>query len=218
MDTPVVRTSAVFVKFKDGVNIEICTEKVSLLWKDFISQRSDFDFAGLFDTVRVQDWKAYRRGTIAPMEKEQTMLILLFALVGLITVFIIFVIFYMIISRKSRDIGILKSLGVSKTGIVRVFMHLAFLIGFCGAAVGIVSALVFLANINSLEDWLFDQFGFQMWNREIYAIGQIPYQARPDLLMAVAVCAVAACLLGALLPVLSAAGKKCVDVLRVNQL
>ncbi len=218
MDTPSARTSAIFIKFKQGADIEACTEKVSLLWKDVVSQRSDFALAGLFNTVRVQDWKAYRRGTIAPMEKEQTMLILLFALVGLITVFIIFVIFYMIISRKSRDIGILKSLGVSKIGIVRVFMRLAFLIGFSGAAVGIVSALIFLANINPLEGWLFDKFGFQMWNREIYAIGQIPYQARPNLLAAVAVCAIAACLLGALLPTLSAAGKKCVDVLRVNQL
>ncbi|MBN1787320.1 MAG: ABC transporter permease [Sedimentisphaerales bacterium] len=218
MDTPSPRANAVYIKFKQGCDIEACTQKVSVLWKDFIGRKKDFPLANLFDTVSVQDWKAYRRGTIAPMEKEQTMLILLFALVGLITVFIIFVIFYMIISRKSRDIGILKSLGVSKLGIVRVFLHLAFLIGFLGSVIGILSALLFLVNINSLEGWLFDKFGFQMWNREIYAIGEIPYQAKPYLLAAVGICAVAACLLGALLPTLNAVRKKCVDVLRVNQL
>ncbi len=218
MDIGDKRASAVFVKFKNGFDIDLCTDKVSRLWQDFMKGKGDFALANLFGTVRVQDWKAYRRGTIAPMEKEQTMMILLFALVGLITVFIIFVIFYMIISRKSRDIGILKSLGVSKSGIVRVFLRLAFLLGICGAAVGILSALVFLANINRLEGWLFDKFGFQMWNREIYAIGEIPHQTRPLLLATVAACAVAACLLGALLPTLGAAGRKCVDVLKVNQL
>jgi ABC-type lipoprotein release transport system permease subunit len=218
MDTTAKRTSAIFIKFKKDSDISVCAEKVSLLWKDFIREKGDFTLANLFNTVRVQDWKTYRRGTIAPMEKEQTTLILLFALVGLITVFIIFVIFYMIISRKSKDIGILKSLGVSKFGIIRVFLRLALLIGLFGAAVGIASALVFLANINRLEGWLFDKFGFQMWNREIYAIGEIPHRTVPLFLAAVAACAVAACLLGALLPTLSAAGRKCVDVLRVNQL
>lgn len=218
MDVGTKRTNAVFVKFKKGCDIDVCTQKVSGLWRDFIKEKRDFAFAGLFGTVRVQDWKTYRRGTIAPMEKEQTMLILLFALVGLITVFIIFVIFYMIINRKSKDIGILKSLGVSRFGILRVFLRLALLIGLFGAAIGILFALVFLANINRLEGWLFDKFGFQMWNREIYAIGEIPHRTVPLLLAAVAACAVAACLLGALLPTLNIAGRKCVDVLRVNQL
>jgi lipoprotein-releasing system permease protein len=188
------------------------------MWRDFTAKNGNFALADLFKNVSVADWKTYRRDTIAPMEKEQIMLILLFLLVGLITVFIIFVIFYMIISRKSKDIGILKSLGISKTGVVRVFLRLAFLIGLCGSAFGIAAALVFLANANRLEGWLFDKFGFQLWNREIYAIGEIPHNAGAILLSVVAVSAVAACLLGALVPTLGAAKMKCVDVLRVNKL
>jgi lipoprotein-releasing system permease protein len=218
MDIGAKRTSAIFIKFKKGSNINICTGKISDLWQNFVKEKSDFIFANLFGNVRVEDWKTYRRQTIAPMEKEQTMLILLFALVGLITVFIIFVVFYMIINRKSKDIGILKSLGVSNLGILKVFLHLAFLIGISGVAVGIIFALVFLANINRLEGWLFEKFGFQMWNREIYAIGEIPSHAGPLLLIVVAACAVAACLFGAFLPTLIGARKKCVDVLNVNQL
>lgn len=218
MDAGAKRTSSIFIKFKKDSDLGLCTQKVLRMWQDFVKENSTFAYAGLFDTVRVQDWKTYRRGTIAPMEKEQSMLILLFALVGIITVFIIFVIFYMIINRKSRDIGILKSLGVSKFGITSVFLRLAFLMGICGAAIGIILAIVFLANINRLEGWLFDKFGFQMWNREIYAIGEIPHQVVPMLLVIVAASAIAACLIGAFLPTLKIAGQKCVDVLRVSQL
>jgi ABC-type lipoprotein release transport system permease subunit len=218
MDTTAKRTNAVFIKFTKDSDVAVCSEKVAMMWKQFTAKNGNFALADLFKNVSVADWKTYRRATIAPMEKEQIMLMLLFLLVGLITVFIIFVIFYMIISRKSKDIGILKSLGVSQIGVVRVFLRLAFLIGLCGSAFGIVIALVFLANANRLEAWLFDKFGFQLWNREIYAIGEIPHNAGAILLIIVAVSAIVACLLGALVPTLGAAKMKCVDVLRVNKL
>lgn len=218
MDTTAKRTGAIFIKFTKDSDITVCSAKVAAMWREFTAKNSNFALADLFKNVSVADWKTYRRDTIAPMEKEQIMLILLFLLVGLITVFIIFVIFYMIISRKSKDIGILKSLGISQTGVVRVFLRLAFLIGLCGSAFGIAAALVFLSNANRLEGWLFNKFGFQLWNREIYAIGEIPHNAGAILLIIVAVSAVAACLLGALVPTLDAAKMKCVDVLRVNKL
>jgi lipoprotein-releasing system permease protein len=218
MDTTAKRANAIFIKFTKNSDITVCSEKAAAMWRQFTAKNSDFALADLFKNVSVADWKTYRRATIAPMEKEQIMLMLLFLLVGLITVFIIFVIFYMIISRKSKDIGILKSLGVSQTGVVRVFLRLAFLIGLCGSAFGIAAALVFLVNANRLEGWLFDKFGFQLWNREIYAIGEIPHNAGAILLIIVAVSAVMACLLGALVPTLGAAKMKCVDVLRVNKL
>ncbi|MFA6176829.1 MAG: FtsX-like permease family protein [Phycisphaerae bacterium] len=218
MDTTAKRAGAIFIKFTKDSNITICSAKVAAMWRQFTADNSNFALADLFKNVSVADWKTYRRDTIAPMEKEQIMLILLFLLVGLITVFIIFVIFYMIISRKSKDIGILKSLGISQIGVVRFFLHLAFMVGLCGSAFGIVFALAFLVNANRLEGWLFAQFGFQLWNREIYAIGEIPHNAGVFLLIIVAVSAVVACLLGALVPTLGAAKMKCVDVLRVNKL
>jgi hypothetical protein len=123
-----------------------------------------------------------------------------------------------IVGGKNRDIGILKSVGVSQFGIMRVFMRYAVLTGIVGAAVGIAAALIFLDNINDLEDWLFAKFGFQMWNREIYAIGDIPSQPGFALPIEVAAAAVIACLLGALLPTIKAARQNCVDTLRVNQI
>jgi len=212
------RAGAIFIKFKKGADFNKSVEKTTALWKDFVGLKSDSEVADLFKTVNVQDFKSYRRESIAPMEKERAMLLLLFLLVGLITVFIIFVIFYMIVGGKSRDIGILKSIGASQFGIMRVFLRYAVLTGLVGAAVGIAGALVFLDNINSLEDWLYVKFGFQMWNREIYAIGDIPSRPGFALPIEVAAAAVIACLLGAMLPTIKAARQNCVDILRVNQI
>ncbi len=218
MDIGQKRTSAIFVKFKKGVNTDKSVEKTTALWEEFIEQKSDSEVSGLFKTVNVQDFRSYRRETIAPMEKERAMLLMLFLLVGLITVFIIFVVFYMIVGAKNKDIGILKSVGASGFGIMRVFLRYAVLIGIVGAVVGICCALIFLDNINSLENWLYDKFGFQMWNREIYAIGEIPSRPGIALPIQTAAAAIAACLLGAMLPTMRAARQNCVDVLRVNQI
>jgi lipoprotein-releasing system permease protein len=212
------RTSAIFIKFKKGYHLERAVEKTNQLWKNFTAGKINSAGANLFKNVNVQDFKSYKRDTIAPMEKERAMMLLLFLMVGLITVFIIFVIFYMIIGRKNKDIGILKSIGASGFGITQVFLRYAVLIGIVGAVIGIAAALIFLDNMNDLEGWLFYKFGFQVWNREIYAIGEIPSKPGVALPVEVAVASIIACLLGAAVPTIRAARQNCVDILRVNNI
>ncbi|GAI18843.1 unnamed protein product, partial [marine sediment metagenome] len=126
------------------------------------------------EKVTVQSWKDYRRAFIAAVEKEQTVMAVMFALVGITTVFIIFVVFYMIVSHKSKDIGILKSIGVSNANIIKLFSGFAFLLGLIGSVVGAIFGWLFLLKINQMEDWLFEHFKFQLWDRTVYAIGDIP--------------------------------------------
>ncbi|MCE5341050.1 MAG: FtsX-like permease family protein [Planctomycetaceae bacterium] len=218
MDMQIKRTSAIFIKFKHGHNTEKSVEKTAALWKSFTGFATDPTAINLSKNVNVQDFKSYKRETIAPMEKERAMMLMLFLMVGLITVFIIFVIFYMIIGRKNKDIGILKSIGASRFGITLVFLRYAVLIGIVGSAIGTAAGLVFLDYVNDLEGWLFYKFGFQLWNREIYAIGDIPNHTGVALPVAVAAAAIIACLLGAALPTIKAARQNCVDILRVNNI
>ncbi len=101
---------------------------------------------------------------------------LMFGLVGITTVFIVLVVFYMIISHKSKDIGILKSVGVPNAGIVQLFAGFAFVVGLLGSAIGTFSGWLFLSKINQIESWLFEHIQYQLWDRTIYAIGDIPNQ------------------------------------------
>lgn len=218
MARPLKRATDIYIKFLHGSDIEECTAKVASAFSDFVNRYRDREQGWLFDTVTVKDWKSYRCDTIAPMEKEQTMMILLFIMVGIITVFIILVVFYMVISQKSKDIGILKSIGASAGNVTAVFLIFAGMIGIAGASVGIAFGMLFLTKINVIEDWLFVKFGWQLWNRQVYAIGDIPSESSFTLLTIVFAAAIIASLAGALLPVVRGASKNCVDVLRVNEL
>lgn len=217
MDSPFPRISSIHLRFKPAVALHEGVEKVRALWSDYLQTQKNHPYLNLLEAVRVQSWLENRRSRIAAVEKEQTMLILLFLMLGVITVFIVFVIFYMLVGHKSKDIGILHSIGMSKGKIAQVFLHFAALIGFAGALLGAAAGCVFLVYINSIENWLFERFDFQLWDRTIYAIGQIPNQIHGVFLLEVGLAAVAACLLGALVPAVQAARKETVEVLRVSQ-
>jgi lipoprotein-releasing system permease protein len=218
MAGPVKRVSAIHIKFKPNVRLADGCEEVAALWKRFVEEKRGEKQAELLDTVTVQSWKDYRRKFIAAMEKEQTMLTIMFALVGVTTVFIVFVVFYMVVSHKSKDVGILKSIGVSNVDIIELFSCFAFLIGLLGSAVGVFAGWLFLLKINETENLLFEHFGFQLWDRTMYAIGDIPSAVDLKVLGVIVVSAIAACLAGAFLPSWQAAKLEPVETLQVSQL
>jgi len=218
MTEPAKRASWIHIKFKQGTNIEEGCQKVREMWGKFYDEHKGKDNTELLSQVSVRSWKEHRRESIAGMEKEQAMLMMMFGLVGLTTVFIVYVVFYMIISHKTKDIGILKSIGASCGDVVVLFLGFAAGLGVAGSAVGVAGGILFLRNINRIEGWLFEWFGFQLWDRTIYAIGEIPHRLDLTMLAVVTGCAVLACLVGAVLPSVGAARARPADVLQVSQL
>lgn len=218
MGTEPRRANAIHIKFRPGVRLEGGSQKVKQLWDEFVDKQPKAEQANLLENVRVESWKGHRREVIAAVEKEQAMMMAAFGMIGIITVFIVLVVFYMVVSHKSKDIGILKSIGVAKGDIVKLFLYFAFLVGVVGSAIGTVSGVLFLAEINQIEKWLYDHYGFQLWNRMIYAIDDIPNKIEFDTLAIIIISAIVACLVGALLPSWQAARLKPVETLQVSQL
>jgi len=219
MGGPVKRASGIHIKFKPDVKPFEGCRKVASLWENFRQEKANESYANLLEKVTVQSWKDNRRAFIAAMEKEQMMMTVLFGLVGITTVFIVFVVSYMIISHKSKDIGILKSIGVSNANVMMLFLGFSFLVGLLGSAIGVVGGWRFLVHINGIEEWLYDNFGYQpLWDRTIFAIGDIPNTIDFKVLGVIILSAIAACLVGGLLPCRQAAKQKPIETLQVSQL
>jgi lipoprotein-releasing system permease protein len=210
------RTTAIYIKFRDGIDVEAGCLMVDELWKKYLAQQ--VSPSNLMTQVTVRSWRLYQREMIAAVETEQKMMSLIFALLGVITVFIVFVVFYMIVSHKSKDIGILKSLGASAADITSLFVGFGFLVGTVGAALGTLAGWQFLLHINDLEALLLRWFHFQLWNRRLYALNEIPNTIYGEVLLVIIASAILASVLGALAPSIQAARKKPVQSLQVNQL
>jgi lipoprotein-releasing system permease protein len=218
MDAPIKRVSWLHIKFTENTELEYGCRNLLSLWQQFKESASEKPGADLLVNVVVRSWKEHHRGFIAAMEKEQVMMTVMFVLVGLTTVFIVFVIFYMIISHKSKDIGVLRSIGVSGRDIIYLFSYFAFLIGFLGSVAGTFFGWMFLVKINEIESWLFKHFEFQLWDRTIYAIGDIPNTLDLGTLIVIIISAITACLLGGILPSWQGSKMNPTEALQVNQL
>ena len=79
--------------------------------------------------------------------------VLLFLIIA-VAGFGILAIFFMIVVEKTRDIGILKSLGATGRGIMGIFLGYGLWLGIVGAGVGMVLGLVFVVYINEIADLL----------------------------------------------------------------
>jgi len=218
MGTGHKRITHIHIKFAEGTSLVSSTKNVKRLWNDFVEQKKDAPYSNLLKKVQVQNWKNFSKTAVALVETQQTMMIVCFGMIGVIAIFIVLVVFYMIVNHKSRDIGILKSVGAGRVNILGLFLNFALLIGISGSAIGSVGGWVFLLRINKIENWMFRKFEFQIWDRQISSIGDIPNAIDLKVLGIIIACAVVACLLGALLPSWRAAKMKCVDTLAVTQL
>jgi len=208
------RITHIHIKFKSGVPLGRGTERVKKLWQNFVATKAGAPNENLLDEVQVQSWKDFSKVIVALVETQQTMMIVCFALIGMITVFIVLVVFYMIVSHKSKDIGILKSVGASGFNILSVFLNFAFLIGLSGSAIGVLVGWPFLVYINPI----FRFFNFRLWDPQTSSIGDIPNTIDLTVLGIIILCAIGASLLGAILPSLRASRINCVDTLQVAQL
>jgi len=212
------RISAIHIKFAENENLSQGCQKLERLWNQFLEKKSGAKWANLLEKVRVEDWKTHSRVIIAAVETEQILMMVVFAMLAIITVFVVFVVFWMIVSHKSKDIGILKSLGVSSASVMAMFMLFALLTGIIGCILGALAGWQFLVHINDIEAWFYRNFGFQLWNRAIYAIGDIPNAIDTGVLAAICAAALTACLLGAIVPSYKAAGMRPVESLQVTQI
>src|SRR5208283_2241627 len=101
--------------------------------------------------INVQTWEDKQGPLLAAIRVEKGILnVLLFMIIG-VAGFGILAIFTMIVSEKTRDIGILKALGASNGGVMKIFLAYGLLLGIIGTALGSSLGVWLTTNINEVE-------------------------------------------------------------------
>ncbi len=85
----------------------------------------------------------------------------------------------MIVVEKTRDIGVLKALGASTSGVREIFLGYGLSLGLVGSGVGMLGGLLFVWNINEIEDWLSRLTGRKVFDDTIYYFDKIPTLVEP---------------------------------------
>ncbi len=102
------------------------------------------------DLYVIETWRDRQGPLLQAVQMETTILNVLLFLIIAVAGFGILAIFYMIVVEKTRDIGILKSLGASGSGVMGIFLAYGLSLGLVGSGVGMAAGLLFVRYINEI--------------------------------------------------------------------
>ncbi len=168
----------------------------------------------MYPGLEVQTWEDKQGPLLSAIRIEKGILNVLLFMIIAVAGFGILAIFSMIVVEKTRDIGILKSLGASNMGILKIFLGYGLLLGVVGAGVGTIIGLTFTLHINEIEHLLSRLTGQSVFPSTIYYFKEIPTDIQPMTLLFVNLGAVGIAVLFSVLPALRAATLHPVRALR----
>ena len=163
---------------------------------------------------RIETWKDMQGPLLAAVQWETTILnILLFLIIG-VAGFGIFATFFMIVVEKTKDIGILKSLGAPSRGVMSIFVSYGFALGVVGSGVGMVLGVLFVTNINHIARWIEWLTGQEVFDPTVYYFHEIPTILNPLTIAWIVTGAMIIALMASIMPALRAARMHPVEALR----
>ncbi len=204
------RTSDIHVGLVPGVDLNDARAKVDVAVKGVLEK---------YDLVRtapltVETWEESQSTFLSAIENEVTLVTFLFSLISVVAVFLIFCIFYMIVVEKTRDIGIIKSVGATSAGVGGIFLGYGLAIGIVGSLMGLLMSYLIVHNINYLHAKVSDLIHRPIWDPAVYAFDTIPNTMDPFTVTVILIVAVIASVVGALIPAIRAARMRPVEALR----
>jgi lipoprotein-releasing system permease protein len=190
----------ILIKLKPGADGERVRDKLKTIYPDSM--------------YAVQTWRDQRSPLLAAVQLETTILNVLLFFIIAVAGFGILAIFYMIVVEKTRDIGILKSLGASRGGVMGIFLAYGLSLGLVGSGAGLIIGLLFVHYINQIADFLSWIRGMPVFDPTIYYFNKIPTSLVPQTVISIVVGAVAIAVLASILPARRAARLHPVEALR----
>jgi lipoprotein-releasing system permease protein len=160
-------------------------------------------FAG--SQLQVHTWEDKQGALLAAISIEKGILNVLLFLIIAVAGFGILAIFSMIVVEKTRDIGILKALGASNGGVMKIFLGYGLLLGLVGAGLGTAFGVTLTVYINEVEKFLARLTGHELFDRTVYYFDKIPTHIHPPSILLVNLGAVGIAVLFSVLPALRAA-------------
>jgi lipoprotein-releasing system permease protein len=126
-----------------------------------------------------KDWIEMNRNLFSALKLEKIAMFILLVLIVLVAAFNIISTLIMVVMEKHKDIAILKSMGASSMGILKIFIIEGGVIGLVGTALGTIVGLAMAFNLDKIVAFLENLFGFKILSPDVYYIEKFPSQVNP---------------------------------------
>jgi len=160
----------IFFQMQDAVSsLEVLLNDPAQL--DEIRQGVSFLIDG---QASVYDWRDTNQSFYNALKTERNVMFLILTLIILVAAFNIISSMIMLVKDKGADIAILRTMGASRSSMLKIFMLTGASIGIAGTLMGAAIGIAFASNIESIRKWLEGLTGTDLFSAEIYFLSQLP--------------------------------------------
>ena len=125
------------------------------------------------------DWRERNRTFFTALEVERDLMFIIVSLIILVAALNIISGLTMLVKDKRRDIGILRTMGTTRGGIMRIFFITGASIGITGTALGFIVGMVFCNNIEWIRQFVSRLSGTALFDPNLYFLSKLPAELNP---------------------------------------
>ena len=155
----------------------------------------------------ITDWGDTHQNLYRALKTEKVVMFVILALAIAIAAFNVVAILVVAVNQKRGDIAMLNAMGMSRSGVLRVFLYQGCVMASVGVILGLVLGAVLAYEIDSIVAFVESSLGFKIFSPEVYYISSIPSDPRQADFIATAIFAFLLALVAPLYPAFLAAGQ-----------
>ena len=136
-------------------------------------------FQQIYNDRLINSWADLNQSLFSALKVERNVMFIILSLIILIAAFNIVSGLTILVKNKTRDIAILKSIGVQNSSITKIFFLVGLSIGFFSTIAGVIIGITFSINIEAIRSLISNVFNISLFPEEIYFLSKMPSQIDP---------------------------------------
>ena len=159
----------------------------------------------VFDDEFVFSWADMNSSLFSALKVERNVMFIILSLIIIVAAFNIISGLTILVKNKTRDIAILKSIGVLNKSIIKIFFLVGVIIGTSATIFGIFLGVTFSIYIENFRQFLSSVFNISLFPEEIYFLSKMPSEINPTSIILISVCSIIITILVSIFPAFKAA-------------
>ena len=144
----------------------------------------------LYPEQLVYTWADMNKSLFSALKVERNVMFIILSLIIIVAAFNIISSLTILVKNKTRDIGILKSIGVQNFSIKKIFFLVGFIIGTSATLFGVIIGTLFSIYIENIREFISSLFNISLFPEEIYFLSTMPSEINIQSIFLISICSI----------------------------